>query len=186
IGTDAVDRSLAIQFNEVPILDSNLAVLQYTSGSTGQPKGVMLTHGNLIRNCEIISTLFGEHHSSIGLSWLPTYHDMGLIGGILAPLFFGATLVLMSPMTFLQRPVRWLRAISRYKATTSGGPNFAFQLCVDKVTDEEMQGLDLSSWRVAFNGAEPVRASTIEQFTQRFAQVGFRNEAHLPCYGMAE
>ncbi|MFM8572218.1 MAG: aminotransferase class I/II-fold pyridoxal phosphate-dependent enzyme [Pirellula sp.] len=186
IGTDTIDRSIAIQFSEVPILDGNLAVLQYTSGSTGQPKGVMLTHGNLIRNCEIISTLFGEHHTSIGLSWLPTYHDMGLIGGILAPLFFGATLVLMSPMTFLQRPVRWLRAISRYRATTSGGPNFAYQLCVDKVTQEELQGLDLSSWRVAFNGAEPVRASTIEQFTQRFGPVGFRHEAHLPCYGMAE
>jgi 8-amino-7-oxononanoate synthase len=186
IGTDSIDRSIAIQFNEVPILDGDLAVLQYTSGSTGQPKGVMLTHGNLIRNCEIISTLFGEHHSTIGCSWLPTYHDMGLIGGILAPIFFGATMVLLSPMTFLQRPVRWLRAISRYMADTSGGPNFAFQLCVDKVTDEELQGLDLSSWRVAFNGAEPVRASTLEQFSQRFGPVGFRNESHLPCYGMAE
>lgn len=186
IGTDRIDRSIAIQFSELPVLDSHLAVLQYTSGSTGQPKGVMLTHGNLIRNCEIISTLFGEHHTSIGLSWLPTYHDMGLIGGILSPLFFGATMVMMSPMTFLQRPVRWLRAISRYKATTSGGPNFAFQLCVDKVTDEELEGLDLSSWRVAFNGAEPVRASTLEQFSKRFEGVGFRHSAHLPCYGMAE
>ncbi len=128
LGTDSIDRSIAIQFNEIPILDGNLAVLQYTSGSTGQPKGVMLTHGNLIRNCEIISTLFGEHHSCIGCSWLPTYHDMGLIGGILAPIFFGATMVLMSPMTFLQRPVRWLRAITKYKGTTSGAPNFAYQL----------------------------------------------------------
>jgi 8-amino-7-oxononanoate synthase len=186
LGTDSIDRSIAIQFNEIPILDGNLAVLQYTSGSTGQPKGVMLTHGNLIRNCEIISTLFGEHHSCIGCSWLPTYHDMGLIGGILAPIFFGATMVLMSPMTFLQRPVRWLRAITKYKGTTSGAPNFAYQLCVDKVTDEELAGLDLSTWRVAFNGAEPVRATTIEQFTQRFGAVGFRNESHLPCYGMAE
>ena len=186
LGTDSIDRSIAIQFNEIPILDGNLAVLQYTSGSTGQPKGVMLTHGNLIRNCEIISTLFGEHHSCIGCSWLPTYHDMGLIGGILAPIFFGATMVLMSPMTFLQRPVRWLRAITKYKGTTSGAPNFAYQLCVDKVTDEELAGLDLSTWRVAFNGAEPVRATTIEQFTQRFGAVGFRNASHLPCYGMAE
>ena len=186
IGTDKIDRSIAIQFSELPVLESHLAVLQYTSGSTGAPKGVMLTHGNLIRNCEIISTLFSEHHTCMGCSWLPTYHDMGLIGGILSPLFFGATMVLMSPMTFLQRPVRWLRAISRYKATTSGAPNFAYQLCVDKVTDEELEGLDLSSWRVAFNGAEPVRASTIEQFSKRFAQVGFKHEAHLPCYGMAE
>ena len=186
IGTDALDRSIAIQFHETPTIDSSLAVLQYTSGSTGEPKGVMLTHANLIRNCEIISVLFGESREAIGVSWLPTYHDMGLIGGILSPLFFGATMVLMSPMTFLQRPVRWLRTISKYKASTSGGPNFAYQLCVDKVTDEELEGLDLSHWRVAFNGAEPVRAATLEQFSKRFASVGFKHEAHLPCYGMAE
>ncbi len=186
IGTDALDRSIALQFTEVPIDSEGLAVLQYTSGSTGEPKGVMLTHGNLIRNCEIISHLFDERTNSIGVSWLPAYHDMGLVGGILSPLFFGATMVLMSPMTFLQRPVRWLRAISKYKASTSGGPNFAYQLCVDKVTDEELEGLDLSHWRVAFNGAEPVRASTLEQFSHRFAKAGFRNTSHLPCYGMAE
>lgn len=186
IGTDAIDRSMAIQYSDIPIIDSNLAVLQYTSGSTGEPKGVMLTHANLIRNCEIISLLFGDDRETIGCSWLPTYHDMGLVGGILSPIFFGATMVLMSPMTFLQRPVRWLRTISKFQASTSGGPNFAFQLCVDKVTDEEMAGLDLSHWRVAFNGAEPVRASTIEQFTSRFASVGFRHASHFPCYGMAE
>lgn len=186
IGTDAVDRSIALQFSEVPISPMDLAVLQYTSGSTGEPKGVMLTHENLIRNCEIISILFDERHERIGVSWLPTYHDMGLVGGILSPLFFGATMVLMSPMTFLQRPVRWLRAISKYKAGTSGGPNFAYQLCVDKVTDEEMHGLDLSHWHVAFNGAEPVRASTLEQFSRRFAEVGFNHASHFPCYGMAE
>jgi 8-amino-7-oxononanoate synthase len=186
IGTDAIDRTIAIQYTELPIIDSNLAVLQYTSGSTGEPKGVMLTHANLIRNCEIISILFGEDRESMGCSWLPTYHDMGLVGGILTPVFLGATMVLMSPMTFLQRPVRWLRTISKFKASSSGGPNFAYQLCVDKVTDEEMEGLDLSNWRVAFNGAEPVRASTLEQFSKRFASVGFRNESHFPCYGMAE
>ncbi|MFN7733334.1 MAG: aminotransferase class I/II-fold pyridoxal phosphate-dependent enzyme [Pirellula sp.] len=186
IGTDAIDRSMAIQFIETPIVDSHLAVLQYTSGSTGEPKGVMLTHGNLIRNCEIISHLFNENREAIGCSWLPTYHDMGLVGGILTPIFVGVTMVLMSPMTFLQRPVRWLRAISKFKASTSGGPNFAYQLCVDKVTDEELEGLDLSSWQVAFNGAEPVRASTLEQFSKRFGSVGFRHESHFPCYGMAE
>jgi 8-amino-7-oxononanoate synthase len=186
VGTDAIDRSIALQFSDIPIDPSQLAILQYTSGSTGQPKGVMLTHENVIRNCEIISLLFEEQHKNTGVSWLPTYHDMGLVGGILSPLFFGASMVLMSPMTFLQRPVRWLRAITRYKARTSGGPNFAYQLCVDKVTDEEMQGLDLSSWTVAFNGAEPVRASTLRQFSRKFGEVGFRNEIHFPCYGMAE
>jgi 8-amino-7-oxononanoate synthase len=186
IGTDAIDRSIAIQFTDIPIDSLSLAILQYTSGSTGQPKGVMLTHENVLRNCEIISSLFDARHNNVGVSWLPTYHDMGLVGGILSPLFLGATMVLMSPMTFLQRPVRWLRSISRYKAGTSGGPNFAYQLCVDKVTDEEMQGLDLSSWRVAFNGAEPVRASTLLQFSRRFGEVGFQHTSHFPCYGMAE
>ncbi len=186
VGTDAVDRSIAIQFADIPIDPSQLAVLQYTSGSTGEAKGVMLTHENLIRNCEIISLLFEEQHKNTGVSWLPTYHDMGLVGGILSPLFFGASMVLMSPMTFLQRPVRWLRAITRYRARTSGGPNFAYQLCVDKVTDEEMHGLDLSSWEVAFNGAEPVRAATLRQFSRRFGEVGFRHTSHFPCYGMAE
>lgn len=186
LGTDSVDRSLAIQFSDVPIPGSDLAVLQYTSGSTGQPKGVMLTHCNLIRNCEMIASLFDETHSSIGVSWLPMYHDMGLVGGVLSPMYMGLSMALMSPMSFMQRPVRWLRAISKFKATTSGGPNFAYQLCVDKVSDEEMHGLDLSHWRLAFNGAEPVRASTLEQFSRKFERVGFSHTSHFPCYGMAE
>lgn len=186
LGTDSIDRSLAIQFSDVPIPPSDLAVLQYTSGSTGQPKGVMLTHGNLIRNCEMIACLFDETHSSIGVSWLPMYHDMGLVGGVLSPMYMGLSMALMSPMSFMQRPVRWLRAITKFRATTSGGPNFAYQLCVDKVSEEEMHGLDLSQWRLAFNGAEPVRASTLEQFSRKFERVGFSHTSHFPCYGMAE
>ncbi|MEQ1827774.1 MAG: aminotransferase class I/II-fold pyridoxal phosphate-dependent enzyme [Pirellula sp.] len=186
IATDKVDRSLAIQFSEMPIPPSDLAVLQYTSGSTGQPKGVMLTHANLIRNSEMIAVLFDESSHGVGVSWLPMYHDMGLVGGVLSPMYMGVSMALMSPMSFMQRPYRWLRTITKYKGTTSGGPNFAYQLCVDKVTDEEMQGLDLSSWSLAFNGAEPVRASTLEQFSRKFERVGFSHTSHFPCYGMAE
>lgn len=162
------------------------AVLQYTSGSTGRPKGVILTHHNLVSNAKAIGLAFGIDSSAIGVSWLPTYHDMGLIGGILAPLFSGRPCGLMSPMSFLQKPLRWLQTITRLQATISGGPNFAYQLCVDKILPEEMAELDLSSWKVAFNGAEPVRASTLEQFATKFASVGFRPGAALPCYGMAE
>jgi 8-amino-7-oxononanoate synthase/acyl carrier protein len=186
IATERVDRQIALRFQEVPVDSRFPAVLQYTSGSTGTPKGVVLSHSSLIRNCELIGVAFDLNTELVGCSWLPAYHDMGLVGGILAPLFVGRPCVLMSPMAFLQNPVRWLRTITRYKVNVSGGPNFAYQLCVDKVTDEEMEGLDLKSWRVAFNGAEPVRASTLEQFSEKFGRVGFRHGAHLPCYGMAE
>ncbi|MCU0717360.1 MAG: fatty acyl-AMP ligase [Pirellula sp.] len=186
IGTDSVDRSMAIQYHEMPVNPESLAVLQYTSGSTGQPKGVMLTHDNLLKNCEMIAQLFQNNHEKRGVSWLPMYHDMGLVGGVLSPVYMSATMTLMSPMSFMQRPIRWLKTISKYKATTSGGPNFAYQLCIDKVTEEELSELDLSSWEVAFNGAEPVRASTLEMFTQKFSKCGFSNRSHFPCYGMAE
>ena len=135
-----------------------LAFLQYTSGSTGTPKGVVLSHANLLHNSALISYAFEHTRSGLGVFWLPSYHDMGLIGGILQPMYIGRPNVLMSPMTFLQKPYRWLSAISRYGGTTSGGPNFAYDLCVRKITPEQRKTLDLSSWRVAFNGAEPVRA----------------------------
>ncbi len=186
IPSDSVDRSIAIQFSELPIRLEDLAVLQYTSGSTGQPKGVMLTHANIVRNSEMISYLFQNNHTKTGVSWLPMYHDMGLVGGVLSPVFMSATMTLMSPMSFMQRPVRWLRTISKYHATTSGGPNFAYQLCIDKVRDDELETLDLSSWEVAFNGAEPVRATTLEMFSKKFARCGFSHRSHFPCYGMAE
>ncbi len=170
-----------------PALQSDsLGVLQYTSGSTGSPKGVMLTQQNLIANSELILHAFEPRGAIAGMSWLPTYHDMGLVGGVLMPLYIGRPNVLMSPMTFLQRPARWLQGISKHRVSISGGPNFAYQLCVDKIDDRELEGVDLSCWQIAFNGAEPIRASTLDAFVQRFSPWGFRRSAFLPCYGMAE
>ena len=163
-----------------------LAFIQYTSGSTSTPKGVMLTHRNLLHNEEAIRKAFRQSKQSVIVGWLPLYHDMGLIGNVIQPLFVGAPCILMSPVSFLQRPSRWLRAISHYKATTSGGPNFAYDLCARKITPEECEGLDLSSWRVAFNGAEPIRAETLEKFAAAFEPYGFNKDAFYPCYGLAE
>jgi acyl-CoA synthetase (AMP-forming)/AMP-acid ligase II len=186
VATDGVDHSLAQAWKR-PALDSqSLAFLQYTSGSTGNPKGVMVSHGNLLHNLAMIYQCFEHSPESQGLIWLPPYHDMGLIGGVLQPLYGGFPVTLMSPVDFLQKPIRWLQAISRYQATTSGGPNFAYDLCLRKVTPEQRETLDLSSWEVAFTGAEPIRAETLEQFAQTFASCGFRKEAFYPCYGMAE
>lgn len=186
LATDKLVSNLATTWQPSAINKNSLAFLQYTSGSTGKPKGVMLTHGNLIHNLSLIHQNFGHNANSKGVIWLPPYHDMGLIGGVLQPLYGGFPVCLMSPVDFLQKPVRWLEAISRYGGTTSGGPNFAYELCVNKVTPEQMANLDLSSWEVAFTGAEPVRAQTLEQFSKKFASVGFRREAFYPCYGMAE
>jgi amino acid adenylation domain-containing protein len=163
-----------------------VAFLQYTSGSTATPKGVMVTHRNLVHNERMIQLAFDQSEESVIVGWLPLYHDMGLIGNVLQPLYVGATCVLMAPVAFLQQPLRWLRAISRYKGTTSGGPNFAYELCVRKTDAASREGLDLSSWKVAFNGAEPVRAETLERFAATFAPYGFRAEAFYPCYGLAE
>ncbi|MFZ6028539.1 MAG: amino acid adenylation domain-containing protein [Chloroflexota bacterium] len=164
----------------------SLAFLQYTSGSTANPKGVMLTHENLLSNSRMICTGFEHTPESKGVIWLPPYHDMGLIGGILQPLYVGFPTVLMSPTAFLQSPIRWLRAISRYQATTSGGPNFAYDLCVEKTSPEQLANLDLSHWDLAFTGAEPVREGTLERFSEAFGPCGFRREAFYPCYGLAE
>ncbi|NEP50038.1 MAG: AMP-binding protein [Moorea sp. SIO3C2] len=164
----------------------SLAFLQYTSGSTGKPKGVMVSHGNLLYNSALINRCFQDTPQSRGLSWLPAYHDMGLIGGILQPLYVGLPIILMAPVDFLRKPYRWLKAISQYQVTTSGAPNFAYELCVQKITAKQLETLDLSSWQTAFTGAEPVRASTLDRFAQKFAPCGFRREAFYPCYGMAE
>jgi amino acid adenylation domain-containing protein len=172
--------------NEAAPDPDRLAFLQYTSGSTGNPRGVMVSHRNLLHNQSLIRAAFRQSEESVIVGWLPLYHDMGLIGNVLQPLFVGAPCVLMSPMTFLQNPLRWLEAISRYRATTSGGPNFAYELCVRKIGPEARAALDLSRWDVAFNGAEPVRASTLERFAATFAECGFRREAFQPCYGLAE
>ena len=186
VATDTLDDKLAAAWEAPQRTRDSVAVLQYTSGSTGQPKGVVLSHGNLTHNTSLIAHAFRATRDGCGLSWLPTYHDMGLVGGVLKAMFVGRPCILMSPMSFLQKPVRWLRGISRYGVTISGGPNFAYDLCVQKVTDEQIEDLDLSSWEVAFNGAEPVRTETLQRFTERFGPVGFRHRAHYPCYGMAE
>ena len=184
--TETPPRDIEDNWRPPNATSETLAFLQYTSGSTGAPKGVMLSHANLLHNCAVITEAFEETRSSNGVFWLPSYHDMGLVGGILVPLYSGIPNVLMSPMSFLQRPFRWLQAISRYQATTSGGPNFAYDLCVRKITPEQRATLDLSSWRVAFNGAEPVRSETLDRFAETFEPCGFRREAFYPCYGLAE
>jgi 8-amino-7-oxononanoate synthase len=184
--TDRLESNTEDRWRRPQIHDDMLAFLQYTSGSTGTPKGVMLTHKNLMHNSAQICYAYEHTRSGTGVFWLPSYHDMGLIGGILQPLFIGRPNTLMSPMSFLQKPVRWLAAIGKYRATTSGGPNFAYDLCVEKVTEEQKANLDLSSWNVAFNGAEPVRKETIDRFATAFARCGFRREAFYPCYGLAE
>jgi acyl-CoA synthetase (AMP-forming)/AMP-acid ligase II len=162
------------------------AFLQYTSGSTSQPKGVIVSPGNLMHNEQLIQQAFDQSESSVMGGWLPLYHDMGLIGNVLQTLYVGARCVLMSPAAFLQSPFMWLQAISLAKATTSGGPNFAYDLCVRKVSEEQRAQLDLSSWKVAFNGAEPIRPATLKRFAKAFASCGFKPEAFHPCYGLAE
>jgi acyl-CoA synthetase (AMP-forming)/AMP-acid ligase II len=161
-GSSGVGSGLAFS----QISSDTLAFLQYTSGSTSQPKGVMLSHGNLMHNLKAIQHGFQIDSRNSGVFWLPSYHDMGLIGGILEPMYMGGSSTLMSPVSFLQRPVRWLEAISRYRGTTSGAPNFAYDLCVDKITPEQMETLDLSSWTLAFCGAEPIRPETLERFAR--------------------
>ena len=186
IPTDTIPDVLADSWQEPTIGCDSLAVLQYTSGSTGNPKGVMVSHGNLLHNSSAIHSIFGHSPSFRGVTWLPPYHDMGLIGGILQPVYAGAEAILMSPVHFIQKPLRWLEAISHYRATTSGGPNFAYDLCVRKITAQQKSELDLSSWDVAFNGAEPVRGETLQRFSAAFKSCGFRQTAYLPCYGLAE
>ena len=186
LATDIIAGDAATEWRAPALGGDSLALLQYTSGSTTAPRGVMLTHANLLHNSGLIERAFAHTTESRGVIWLPPYHDMGLIGGVIQPLYAGFPVVLLSPVAFLQRPLRWLEAITRYRATTSGGPNFAYDLCVRKSTPEQRAALDLSSWRVAFNGAEPVRAATLERFAQAFAPCGFRREAFYPCYGLAE
>ncbi|HEY9693240.1 MAG TPA: amino acid adenylation domain-containing protein [Oculatellaceae cyanobacterium] len=184
--TDNLPLGIEDKWQEPNINADTLAFLQYTSGSTGTPKGVMLTHGNLLHNAAVTYQCMGHCPSSKFVSWLPTYHDMGLIGGILQPLYGGFPCILMPPTAFLQSPYRWLQAISQYRGTTSGAPNFAYELCIQKITEEQKATLDLSSWDVAFNGAEPIRNDTLERFAEAFASCGFRKEAFYPCYGLAE
>jgi acyl-CoA synthetase (AMP-forming)/AMP-acid ligase II len=196
--TDILKDEIEKNWQPPSINSQTLAFLQYTSGSTATPKGVMISHQNLLHNLSAIYDHFGHSSESQGVIWLPPYHDMGLIGGVLEPLFGGFPVILMSPLMFVQNPLRWLQTISRYRATTSGGPNFAYDLCVKKVLGKggtlmggktpplPLDNLDLSSWEVAFNGAEPIYHQVLERFSQTFATYGFRREAFYPCYGMAE
>ncbi|MBN2439601.1 MAG: aminotransferase class I/II-fold pyridoxal phosphate-dependent enzyme [Deltaproteobacteria bacterium] len=186
IPTDTISDDMANAWQEPSLGADSIALLQYTSGSTGSPKGVMVSHGNLLHNSAVIHAVFGNSPSIRGVIWLPPYHDMGLIGGIIQPVYAGMDTILISPVHFIQKPLRWLMAISRYKATVSGGPNFAYDLCVRKITTEQKSGLDLSSWDIAFNGAEPVRRETLRRFAAAFESCGFRQKAYLPCYGLAE
>ncbi|NET83516.1 MAG: fatty acyl-AMP ligase [Moorea sp. SIO1F2] len=186
LATENINGNLAQSWQQAAIDGSTLAFLQYTSGSTAAPKGVMISHSNLVHNSAAIYQYFEHTDQSSVVSWLPMYHDMGLIGGILQPLYGGFPATLMSPLMFLQSPIRWLKAISNYRATSSGGPNFGYDLCDRKIKPEQLTNLDLSSWDIAFNGAEPINSAILERFATKFESCGFRREAFYPCYGMAE
>lgn len=192
--TDDIPDDLAASWHEPDLGADSVAFLQYTSGSTSAPRGVMVTHGNLVDNERVLTERMGhtpealaEHDNELFVSWLPVYHDMGLILPVLNTLYLGATTTLFSPLHFLQKPERWLTAITKYRPHTSGGPNFAFELALKHATPDLLDRLDLSRWKVAFNGAEPVRAATLRRFAETFGGVaGFRREALYPCYGLAE
>ncbi len=186
LASDDVDLALADAWRPPKVGPETLAFLQYTSGSTGTPKGVMVSHGNVLDNEHTMYEATDHDETSDLVGWLPVYHDLGLLGNILHPVYSGSSCTLMSPMAFLQRPLRWLRAISEYRPHTCGGPNFAYDLCVRKVSEAERDSLDLSSWAVALNGAEPVRRETFERFTAHFGPCGFRAEGFYPGYGLAE
>ena len=184
--TDECPVSDASGWRDPEIAPDSLAFLQYTSGSTSAPRGVMVSHANLLHNLAYANYVEENDASSVAVSWLPVIHDMGLIEGVLEPAFGGYPAYLMAPATFLQRPVRWLGAITRYRATNSGGPDFAYRLCARKISAEQRETLDLSSWRVAYNGAEPIRPDTLATFHQAFADRGFRWQSFYPVYGLAE
>jgi acyl-CoA synthetase (AMP-forming)/AMP-acid ligase II/acyl carrier protein len=186
IATDELEATLAARWRPPAIDGGSLAFLQYTSGSVSEPRGVMIAHASLLDNQRRMQRVFGTGSGSVGVSWLPLYHDMGLIGAVLHPLWAGFPCTLLSPLHFLARPLRWLRAISELRATISGGPNFAYDLCARKAQPRELERLGLDSWEVAFCGAEPIRASTARAFMETFAPCGLRPGAFLPCYGLAE
>ncbi|MBO1255579.1 AMP-binding protein [Alteromonas sp. 5E99-2] len=186
IAVDDVNDELAEQWCPYNPNTDSIAFLQYTSGSTSAPKGVMVSHGNLLANGLAAKTGFAAAEHDIAVSWLPLYHDMGLMGGLLQPIFVGVPVILMSPNFFLQRPIRWLETISRYRGTVSGGPDFAYRLCLERIKESQLTELDLSCWRVAFSGAEPIRHDTLELFSETLSRAGLSAEAIFPCYGLAE
>lgn len=184
--TDDGQESRAEQWQEYTPTPEGITFLQYTSGSTGNPRGVIVSHGNLIDNEEMIRTVIGHTEESVGVSWLPMFHDMGLIFGVLQALYTGFWGILMAPAAFIQRPLRWLQAISRYRATSTAAPNFAYELCLNRISEEERAQLDLSSLKLAANAAEPVRAETVSRFIEVFGTCGFPARAMNPSYGLAE
>ncbi|MEO7271013.1 MAG: AMP-binding protein, partial [Vicinamibacterales bacterium] len=185
IGTDALsDRSP--EWAPVEWRGEQLALLQYTSGSTRSPSGVMIRHRNLAANLECLHQVWRTHRDSVSVSWLPLFHDMGLIAGVLQPLWVGYATFLMAPATFVQSPLRWLRAFSRYGGTIGGGPNFAYEACVEAAQAAPPTDLDLSRWELAWNGAEPIRATTLDAFRATFSAYGFRASSLTPGYGLAE
>jgi acyl-CoA synthetase (AMP-forming)/AMP-acid ligase II len=186
IVTDSIRDDNAAAWREPNVHSDTIAFLQYTSGSTAIPRGVMVSHGNLLHNLSVAFQLGDSNPDTVSVSWLPVTHDMGLIEGVLQPAFSGCPAYLMSPAAFLQRPVRWLRAISTYRATRTGGPNFAYDIAASRVSDADRKGLDLRTWRIAYNGAEPVRRDTMAAFTDVYALNGFQAHAFRPCYGLAE
>src|SRR5580658_676371 len=186
IATESNCVAVEPDWQDPAVANETLALLQYTSGSTAIPKGVMISHRNLLENSAYIDAVFDLPSEITSVTWLPAFHDMGLTNGIIQPLYKGRNCYLMPPQSFLQKPLRWLQAISRYRATISGGPNFAYELCVRKITREQCEGLDLGSWKVAYNGAEPVRAETMKRFAESFASCGFRASSFYPSYGLAE
>lgn len=186
LSTDDVSSSLADEWQDPQVSEDELVLLQYTSGSTATPKGVMISHRNILHNCAEIDLGCEHTPASVGVTWLPHFHDMGLVYGIIQPLRDGFPCYIMPPVYFLQRPLRWLEAISRYRATHSTAPNFAYDLCVSKIRPEQRAGLDLSHWRFAGVGAEPVRKRTLDRFHEAFAPSGFRAQALCPAYGLAE
>ena len=186
VETDQLSDKNANSWQMPKLGDKTLAYLQYTSGSTGLPKGAMISHGNVLNNLAMIYEACQYTPQDIGICWLPLYHDLGLVCAVIQPVYVGNPVVMMSPVDFILKPLRWLQAISRYRGTISGGPNFAFELCLRKITPEQRKGLDLSSWAIAGNGAEPVLFDTLDRFAAAFAPVGFRKAAFCPAYGMAE
>ena len=188
LSVDTLEAQLAERWVEPELHADDIAFLQYTSGSTALPKGVQVSHGNLVANEVLIRRGFGIdlNPDDVIVSWLPLYHDMGLIGGLLQPIFSGVPCVLMSPAYFLGRPLRWLEAISEYRGTISGGPDFAYRLCSERVSESALERLDLSTWRVAYSGSEPIRLDTLERFAEKFATCGFTPNNFFASYGLAE